>query len=290
MKLKKIISTIAMAAAVTAGAETVQLTLPTAPGGLANMVAIAIQPVITKGMGKDDTVVFDFRPGASGQIAVEHVLRSQAPAFYVGPANINVPVQKDLIPVVAFGANSAFIVTRPGTEFRTLKELLQSGKKSVSLAYPVGSAQENYVRGLVKYSKTVEVLDVPFKSGGEALAAVVGGHVDAAIIAGPIVAPMIKEGKLMALGNLSDTRSSLIPDVKGVHEQGIEFDRDITGYTIFMLWASPSTSRATIERVRKEFTTWSASPEGQNFFRQYDFPTSHPYFLRPEDELKKIFK
>ena len=283
-------TTITMAAAVTANADTVQLTMPTAPGGLANMVAIAIQPVITKGLGKDDNVVFDFRPGASGQIAMEHVLKSSTPAFYVGPANINVPVQKDLIPVVDFGANSAFIVAAPGTEFKTLKELLQSGKKSVSIAYPLGSAQENYVRGLAKYSKNVEVIDVPFKSGGEALTAVAGGHVDAAIIAGPVVAPMIKEGKLVALGNLSDTRSHLVPEVKGVREQGIAFDRDVTGYTIFMLWASPATDRATIERVRKEFAAWSTSAEGQNFFKQYDFPTSHPYFLKPEDELKKILK
>lgn len=297
MKLKQIILGVAatMFLAVSPAQQppgsAVTILTPAAAGGLSANVAIAVQPTLSKIL--DQPVVVDFKPGGSGAVAMNHVVDSKNTSFYVGPVNplTGVNQRTDMVPVVNFGTSGTLIVGRTDLGVKTLKELINKNTgKTISMAYPNGSAQENYVKGLATHVKTVTITPVPYKGGGDALTAVLGGHVDTAVVSAAASTPAVKEKGLIPLANLAPTRTVLMPDAVTVHEQGVTFENYEMGFTTFMLWASPSTPEKTVAQVRKDMLAWLQTADGQAFLQKYDFPTTNSAQGTPDSVLKKLFK
>jgi tripartite-type tricarboxylate transporter receptor subunit TctC len=144
---------------------------------------------------------------------------------------------------------------------RNLLEFIELARKSPG-KYTYGTAGNgsgNHLGGeMLKSMAGIDLVHVPYKGGGPALNALLGGEIDSAV-ADPLAAlPHIKAGTLRALAVTSAKRAHGLPDVPTVAESGL------TGYEASS-WAGivvkKGTPREIVERLRKAFADALAAPD-----------------------------
>lgn len=202
------------------------------PGGGTDIVARAVANEMGKRMNGRQFIV-DNRPGAAGNIAAQAVAKSPADGgtlliSYTSHA-INASLYpslpfdpvKDFTPLFGLASSPAVLVTRPNFPARDVKELIalaktQPGKFNLAIA-GIGSA--NHLAGeMLKHDARVDIVSVPYKGTGPALADVVAGQIDLAFAGVATVQELIRGGKLKALGVTSGQRLTSMPDVPTVGE------------------------------------------------------------------------
>lgn len=202
------------------------------PGGGTDIVARAVANEMGKRLNGRQFIV-DNRPGAAGNIAAQAVAKSPPDGStllisYTSHA-INASLYpslpfdpvKDFTPLCGLASSPAVLVTRPNFPAKDVKELIalaktQPGKFNLAIA-GIGSA--NHLAGeMLKHDAKVDIVSVPYKGTGPALADVVAGQIDLAFAGVATVQELIKGGKLKALGVTSAQRLTSMPDVPTVSE------------------------------------------------------------------------
>src|SRR4029077_11827278 len=102
---------------------------------------------------------------------------------------------------------------------------------------------------LLKLDARVDLVHVPYKGSGGALADLVGGHVQAMIVSLQTVAPYVQSGKLRMLAVMSAERSDAFPDVPTLKELGLP---DLEVDTWYGVFAPAGTSKAVIAKLNAE--------------------------------------
>jgi tripartite-type tricarboxylate transporter receptor subunit TctC len=93
---------------------------------------------------------------------------------------------------------------------------------------------------LLKARMEIDIVHVPYKSGSAAFTDVVGGQVAAGLFNLPSQLPLIKAGKVRALGVSSLKRSAQLPDVPTLAESGVTGYEVVVWYAIFAPAATPT--------------------------------------------------
>lgn len=229
--------------AVAAGAATAQqypskplrLIVPFAPGGSADFVARLAGQKLAESFGQQ--VIVDNRGGGSGMIGNELVARS-APDGYtltigtLGPFAVNQslfgkmpydPV-KDFAPITLTGSASHILVVHPSLPVRTVKELIALAKaKPGQLTFASsGIGNATHLTGeLFKVTAHVDMVHVPYKSGGLAMSDLVGGQVSFSFASMPSALPHVRSGRLRGVAVGAGKRSPAIPELPTVAESGL---------------------------------------------------------------------
>jgi tripartite-type tricarboxylate transporter receptor subunit TctC len=269
--------------------DTVTLVIPTGPGGLNHKYALELEPVFSKLL--DKTVVIDFKPGANGLVAAQHVADSKSKELVfllsAPQASLTVDQLNDIKPVLDLGHVPTVLVARSNLGVSTLKELVTKPPiDKIAYGVPNGAAQVYYMKGLAEISKSkVELFEVPYKSGSAVLTDVAGGHLDTGISSVLGALPFKQDNKLVVLAVLADKRSTLMPDVPTAREQGVQFDRDFVGFTNLILWANPN---ADISKFQKDFALWAKTDEARELFKKIDLGINYKTLTTPDTTLKKI--
>jgi len=217
---------------------TSRLLVGATPGGGTDIVARAVANEMSKKLGRQ--FIVDNRPGAAGNIAAQATAKAQPDGgtlliSYTSHA-INASLYpslpfdpvKDFTPIYGIASLPAILVTRPDFPAKNVRELIalakaQPGKFNLAIA-GIGSA--NHLGGeQLKMEAGVNIVSVPYKGTGPALADVVAGQIDLAFAGVATVQELIKGGKLKALGVTSEKRLANFPDVPTVAEAvpGFEF-------------------------------------------------------------------
>ena len=211
-------------------------------------------------------VVVENRPSAGGIIAAQIVAggnpdgytllsvsagHAVAPAIY---AKLPYDTLKDFAGITTTVNTPAVLVANPQLGARSLKDLIALAKsKPGALNFAsagIGSAT-HFSAEMFKSMAAIDVVHVPFKGIPEALADTMTGRVQYFLSPLAIALPMIKEGKVIALGITTATRSPVLPDVPTIAEAGVP------GYrwdTWFGLLAPAKTPRPLIARLNGEIT------------------------------------
>ena len=232
------------------------------PGGTVDIVARILQPGLTAGLAQP--VVIENRGGAGGSVGTEAVVRS-APDGYtflltlsshtINPAlyKLNYDVERDLAPVSLVVSVPQLIAAHPSAPAATLRELVTAAKaKPGFYAYASpGNGTPGHIAGeLLKLRAGIDLVHVPYKGGGPALADALAGQVPFLMITAPAALPSARAGKLRALAVTTLKRSPAAPDVPTVGEA-----LDIPDYEVdswVALFAPAKTPEPIISRMQKE--------------------------------------
>jgi tripartite-type tricarboxylate transporter receptor subunit TctC len=215
-------------------AKAVRLIVPFPPGGSTDLVARVVGQKMADAWGKQ--VVIDNRPGANGMIGSDIVAKANPDGYSIvlgtiGPMAINASlykmpydILKDLAPI-SYTANIAnVLVVNPTLAAKDVREMIAIARtRPGQLTFGssgTGGAPHMAVE-LFKLLAKVNVVHVPYKGGGPAMADLVSGQISGSFASMPSAIAFIKSGKLRALGVSGTTRSPALPEVPTVSEAGV---------------------------------------------------------------------
>ncbi len=212
----------------------VRIIVPQSPGGTTDFTARLIGPKLAERFGQ--TVVVDNRPGAGSMLGIDLVAKS-APDGYtllVVASSLSImpsvykklpfDAVKDLTPITTLAVYPNLVVVHPSVPAHSIKELIAYAKaKPGALNFASGGAGTGtqLTAELFKSMAGIEMVHVPYKGGGPAITALLGGQVQLYFAAIPSTLPFIKGGRLRALAVTSAKRSPAVPEVPSMAEAGV---------------------------------------------------------------------
>ncbi len=225
---------IAAPALVRAQARPVRLLVGFTPGGPNDILARAIAPRLAEVLKQ--TVIVDNKPGAAGAIASAETARAAGDGLTLllgsaGPNAIspavypNLPFDpiKDLAPLSMVAQVPSVLAVRPGLAANSVEELVllarrQPGKLTFASS---GSGTTLHLSGeLFKQQAKVFILHIPYRGTAPAMQDVAAGNVDMVFGAVPSVMPLVRGGRLRALGVTTPRRSQAASEVPTIAEAG----------------------------------------------------------------------
>jgi tripartite-type tricarboxylate transporter receptor subunit TctC len=234
-----------------------------APGGSSDVLARAAAAALSSGLGQQ--VVVDNRPGAGGHIGAA-VVAHAAPDGYtilfgtngtlgIGPAiytKLNYNPPRDLAPVGLLHTLPQLLIVNPSVPAKNLKELIDYARRNpgtLSFASSGMGAASHLAGELLKQQAKIDLVHIPYKGGGAAVADLISGRVSMMLETIPNALPLVRSGQMRAIGVTTKGRSALAPDIPSLAEAGLP-DFDVSAWT--GLFAPAGTSPAIIERLNAE--------------------------------------
>jgi len=219
------------------------LVTPYAPGGSGDIGARIYSDEMAKILNVPITVVN--RPGGSGVHGTIYVIKAKKDGYILlnggSGAMVFVPIiskeatfdpLRDLVPLAHFSSVPSVFDVRSDSPFKTLNELIDYARKNPDKLKNAtgGPSNPSYFNFKILCVKNnIKIPTVPFDSGGEALPALLGGHVDMSCQTITTEAPHIKAGKVRGLAITSKKRHPDFPNIPTTAELGYP-------YVNFQVW------------------------------------------------------
>jgi tripartite-type tricarboxylate transporter receptor subunit TctC len=217
-------------------ARPVRIMVGYAPGGGVDVAARIVAQGLTEVWGSQ-TALVDNRPGAAGAIATELTAKAapdghtlmlcQIASHAITPARarkLSYDHIKDFAFVSMVGTTPNVIVTHPAMALKNLKDVIAYARKNPGkLNYGSSGvgASPNLSMELLKLEAKLDIQHVPYKGAALAMADVISGQMELMVGNLPGPYPQIVAGKLRGLAVTSGQRSSRVPDIPTVAEQGV---------------------------------------------------------------------
>lgn len=250
----------------------IRMVIPFPPGGNVDTFGRVLFPYVEKELGQQ--LVVDNRGGANGLLGSDivakaapdgYTLMATSFGFAVNPAitrNMPYDIATAFAPVTDIALGAGYLmVGNPKIPAKTVKELIalarqQPGKIRYGTA-GVGNGQ--HLAGALFAEKAgVDMLHVPYKGGGPAVIAVLGGEVQIHYPAPAVGIPHIKAGRLIGLGFTGKTRLTALPEVPTIAEGGVPgYYADAGWHGVF---APAKTPPAIVKKVQEAFTKALETP------------------------------
>ncbi|MEX0730725.1 MAG: tripartite tricarboxylate transporter substrate binding protein [Aquisalimonadaceae bacterium] len=250
----------------------ITLIVPYPPGGSADFMARLTAAAFTERTGH--RMVVDNRGGAGGNIAAEYVAREKpdgytlimgnAPILAINPhlySSIQFDPMEDFQPVTPIAEIPLFLIAHPDAPFDSVQELVAAAKKDPGLLdYASGSSGSTTHLGmeLFKSMAGVDLMHVPYRGSGPALAGISAGDVPVMFELMPSALPIIESGRVKVLAATTLERSPAYPDIPTVHESGVP---DFKMASWFGVLAPAGTPEAIVEYLHAEIRGASQSEE-----------------------------
>lgn len=278
--------------------KTVRIVVPFAPGGGVDVTARILAQRLTERVGQ--SFVVDNRTGASGIIGTELVAKAPpdgytllvgsqtthavVPALY---GKVGYDAVRDFAPVTVIATSPLLIVVHPSLPVKSVADLIKLAKsRPGQLTFGAASGGTPHMAGeLFKLSAGIDMLFVPYKGEGPAIADTIGGQISLIFSNLPIALPQARGGRLRAIAITSPQRVATAPEFPTVAESGLP------GYeaaTWFGLFAPAATARGIIVKLNAESASALSVPEvkdrmaAQGLFVVANSPEQFAALLRTE--------
>lgn len=214
-------------------ARQVRLIVSYSPGSGSDTIGRILARGLTSAFGKQ--VVVENRAGASGSIGAEMAAKAVPDGHSILLVNIahaattllyknrDYDLLRDFAPVTQVASSPSVVVVHPALQVNSLDELVKLAKaRPGDIAYCSGGiGTPTFLAGeLFKHRAGVKLLHVPYRSGGEAITAVLTGEVSVYFAPMATALPNVRRGKLRALAVTSSERVALLRELPTVAELG----------------------------------------------------------------------
>ncbi|HYC45965.1 MAG TPA: tripartite tricarboxylate transporter substrate binding protein [Burkholderiales bacterium] len=249
----------------------VTMVAPFPAGGSVDLVARAVAQQMSE-IWKQPVIVSN-RPGASGNIGAEQVVRaapdgytllmgttalSSSPAVY---PRLGYDVTRDLAPVSLVVTMTNVLVLHPSIPAKTVKELIALAKARPGTlnSGSAGVGSSNHL-ALVLFNMMsgANVDHVPYKGAAPAVAAVMGGEVAMTFVPIAAALPPVRAGRLRAIAVTAGRRSAELPNLPTIAEAGVP-GYDASGWNALL--APRATPRDIIMKVNAAVTESLNAPK-----------------------------
>ena len=253
-------------------AKPIRLIVPFPPGGGTDILSRLVAQKLTE--SAKWTVVADNRAGAGGTIGITEAAKA-APTGYdlvmgqkdnmvVGPwlyKNLPWNPTKDFAPIAHVAYTPVIIATSANSRFKTLADVVAAAKAApdtITYGSPGNGTTIHLAGDLFEKAAGIKIRHVPYKGSNPAMMDALAGNVDLLVSSVPSAMGQIKSGKLRPLAVTSAKRSTSLPDVPTVAEQGFK-DFDVS--TWYGVFAPAGTPKEIVTAVNAEINKLLATAE-----------------------------
>ena len=236
--------------------------VPFPPGGAMDVIARVLSETMSQDLGQ--SIVVENKPGAGGNIGANYVVKAKPDGYTIMIAANGMAVNpflysrltydpiKDFEPISLLAAVPNILVTQADRkDVNSLEDVIRQVKEKPG-HYTYASAgvgtSIHLAGALFTYTGGLDMLHVPYKGSGPAVADLIGGQVDYMFDSITSAKPHIESGKLKALAVTTKKRSSTLPDLPTVAESGMA-DYELTPW--FATFAPAGTPPEIIEKLNR---------------------------------------
>lgn len=249
----------------------VRMVVPAPAGGTMDIVARVLADQLSTQLGQP--VIVDNKPGAGGVIAVQALLAAPADGntIMVTASNVlteiphvlkgNFDPLKDVKPVAVVARASMVLVAAPTLPAKDLKELVQWAKArpgTQSFASYSAGTSSHYAGMILNQKAGLDLQHVPFNGSPPALVQVIAGQIPLMFDGMATSLPQITAGKVKAIGVAAKTRSTHLPQVPTLAEQGYP-DLDFGNWVGVVMAAGASAEL--VDKINAEIAKAAAAPK-----------------------------
>ena len=245
-------------------ARPIELIVPYAPGGGSGITAEIMKKVIGDEKLSPQPVNITYKPGASGQVGWTYLATRKGNAHTIATATQSFSyglVQKQMqvgpeafTPIAMMLVDTQLMATHPQSGMKSMKDLidkLMKNPNSVKVGGTGSGGSDANLAFMINSAAKVKINYIPFKSGGEVNAAILGGHVDAALGNPNELAGYVESGKLVPLVVFSDARLPAMKDVPTMRELGYDVVSRSTRGVLAPAGISQQEEQFLVEMMRK---------------------------------------
>ena len=299
--IKPLVAAVALAAGLAHAAfpeRPITIVVPYAPGGAADAVARVIATRMGAKLG--GSVIVDNKAGASGTIGESFVAKAPADGYTMLYAATPYSINPHLFPKMPYAASALqplslvllapnVLIVKADSPLKNVGDLIARAKAQpgkINFASGGSGTVQRLAAELFRQRLGLDMVHVPYKSGGPAIADVMGGQVD--FMFGTVAAtyPLVTGGKLRALAVSAPERSKRLPEVPTVAEAAIPGYEAYEWNGMFLPAGTPAPIAAQLQQalaevlkedeVRQRLTDLGAQPIGST-------PAEFAAFLKKED-------
>jgi len=250
--------------------RTIRIIVPFTPGGATDVVTRIVAQKLSEQTGRQ--VVTDNRGGAGGIVGAEAVAKAPPDGYTLvmgtsGTHAINASLYpklsydpvKDFAPVTRTALLPSMILAHPSVPATNVRELIAIAKKNPGQLTYASSGSAQYLTGALFTSMAqIDMLHVPYKGGGQAMPAQLGGEVALSFSTVVSSLPHIKSGRLRGLAVTSAKRTPAAPEFPTVAESGLPGYEAVSWYGVL---APAGTPRDILMRLNMEIVRALKLPE-----------------------------
>ena len=238
----------------------IRLVVGFAPGGAADIIARVMSDPLTRALGQG--VIVDNRPGAGSSLAAEYVAKVAPDGYTIMIAsqsgmiinpivnkNISYDTERDFVAITQVTSSPLVVAVNPSLPVKSIRELIAEAKKNpgkLNYATSGNGSLPHLGTSLFNALAGLEMVHVPYKSGGLSVQSVLAGDTQVTFATAPSVMPHVQTGKLRGLAVTTRGRSPLVEGLPGMEEAGLA-NYDVSIWYGF--FAPKATPRAIVERL-----------------------------------------
>lgn len=249
----------------------IRMIVPSTPGSPTDVMARLVAQSMSSSIGQP--VVVEPRPGGGGIIGTKAVVSAEPDGYtllftegakhLMTPAlydNVGFDPVKDLTPVATAGGGVFLLVIAPDIPAKTVKEFVEYTRANPGkINFGFGQGTLPHILGAsLKASTGADINLVPYKGGAQAVADMLGGHIQMNFGTTATLLALIKQGKLRPLAVTGEARSPELPDTPTMAESG--FPKLTLRYWMGV-WAPPHTPKTVVEALNANIVAGLKTPE-----------------------------
>jgi len=238
----------------------VTIIVPLAPGGISDLTARPLAAALSQVTGQ--SFIVENKPGAGGAMGAAYAANQKPDGYKLMVALTSMLVIPEaekvagkqpsyevnqFIPIAKVSADPVVLLVKADSPWKTLEDFIKDAKNRPGVLSYSSSGLFGAIHvpmEMAAQAAGMKLIHVPYQSGGQSMAALLGGQVDITIQAPGVANPHIKAGKIRALATYGNSRTKVLAEIPTLKELGYDVE--------FYIWVSLFTQKGTsIDVVNK---------------------------------------